>query len=246
MQLRNKKIVVTGGSSGIGLELSKYLIENGNEVIICGRSQEKLNRAKLAIPQLQTFQCDLAKADERIVFSNWIAQHHPDCNVLVNNAAIVHKSDFLTDDEILAKAELETQTNFLAPVALSKLLFPVLKSNRESAIIYITSGLVYAPRTIYPIYCATKSALHSFVQTFRLRTKNEAIEIYEVLMPAVDTPFHQGNPPEIAISTQQAVNEMCKRLLQGKYESRIGGAQFLYLLFRIIPSFALKKVNALQ
>jgi uncharacterized oxidoreductase len=46
MKLENNTVLITGGSSGIGLELSKVLIQKGNKVIICGRSIDKLNKAK--------------------------------------------------------------------------------------------------------------------------------------------------------------------------------------------------------
>jgi len=245
MNLKGNTVVITGGSSGIGLELAKVLTKKENQVIICGRSLEKLERAKKLVPSLQIFQCDLSQSTERKRFSDWVEKNYPHCNILINNAAIVHKTNFFSDLEIVDKAELEMQTNFIAPVALTKLFFPLLKRNKRSKIIYITTGLVYIPRAIYPIYCATKSALHSFIQTLRLQLKEQPIHIHEVLMPAVDTPFHQGNTPKIAITAQKAVEEMCKKLEKDKKESRVGGANILYLMSRIAPSFALKKVNSL-
>jgi uncharacterized oxidoreductase len=60
MKLENNTILITGGSSGIGLELSKVLTQRGNKVIICGRSNEKLSYAKSMEPKLITYQCDLS------------------------------------------------------------------------------------------------------------------------------------------------------------------------------------------
>lgn len=56
MDLRNNTILVTGGSSGIGLELSRTLLQMGNKVIICGKSNEKLLAAKAVEPSLVTYQ----------------------------------------------------------------------------------------------------------------------------------------------------------------------------------------------
>jgi len=245
MNLKGNTIIITGGSSGIGFELAKVLTGMGNQVIICGRSWEKLEQARQFIPSVRIFQCDVAKSDERKEFLAWVEKNHPQCNMLINNAAIVHQTDFFSDPEIVGKAELEIQTNFIAPLALTKLFYPLLKCNQNPKIIYITTGLVYVPRAIYPIYCATKSALHSFVKTLRLQIKNEAMDIYEVLMPAVDTPFHRGNAPEIAISAEKAVEEMCHKFKKGHEEIKVGGVKVLYPLSRIAPSFAFKKVNSL-
>jgi uncharacterized oxidoreductase len=69
-------------------------------------------------------------------------------------------------------AENEIETNFLAPIRLIHYLYPVLQKNKNSAIINITTGLVYTPRADYPFYNATKAALHSFTQVFRKQTEN--------------------------------------------------------------------------
>jgi uncharacterized oxidoreductase len=60
MKLENRTILITGGSSGVGFELAKRLFERRNVVIITGRSQEKLESAKRALPAVHTFQATLA------------------------------------------------------------------------------------------------------------------------------------------------------------------------------------------
>jgi uncharacterized oxidoreductase len=245
MKLTGNTVVITGGSSGIGFELARVLIKKQNQVIICGRSLEKLEQAKQAMPSLHIFQCDVSKAPDRVRFAEWVVKHYPQMNILINNAAMVHKTNFFSDAEIVDKAELETRTNFIAPLALTKLFLPVIEKNRNPKLIYITTGLVYAPRAIYPIYCATKSALHSFIQSARFQITDTSVEIREVLMPSVNTPWHQGNPPKIAIPVEKAVMEMCQKLENGDQEIRVGGAKLLYILSRIVPSLALKKINSL-
>ncbi|MDH5681466.1 MAG: SDR family NAD(P)-dependent oxidoreductase [Spirochaetota bacterium] len=245
MNLKENTVLITGGSSGIGLELAKVLTEKQNKVIICGRSLEKLEQAKKLIPSLSIIRCDISRPDERNRLLSWVLENHPRCNILINNAAIVHNTNFVSDQEMISKAELETQINFIAPVALTKLFFPLINRNINPTMIYITTGLVYAPKAVYPIYNATKSALHSFVQTLRLQLKDQPINILEVLMPAVDTPWHKGNVPKIAISAEKAVEEMCRKLNKDKKEIRIGKVNLLYLVSRIAPAFALKKINSI-
>lgn len=246
MKLENNTVLVTGGSSGIGLELSKVLIQKGNKVIICGKSAEKLATATESQPDLMTYQCDLSDSQDCTEFARKIADEHPDLNVLINNAATVNRIDFINNENAIELGEKEYQTNLIAPIRLIKLLYGTISANDSSAIINITTGLIYAPRVIYPFYNSSKSALHSFTQTLRIRLKDNDTKVIEVMFPAVNTPWHKGKPPKIAISAASAVSEMIKGLEKGKTEIRVGGAKLLYFVSRIAPSFALKKVNEIE
>lgn len=246
MELSNQTIFITGGSSGIGLELCKRFIEKNNKVIICGRSAEKLEAAKKQYPQLETVQCDLSDEKECLNLAHWIMEHHPKLNILINNAAMVHNTPFLETENILDKLKLEVNTNLLAPIRLIKHLHPVLEENENPTIINITTGLVYVPRADYPFYNATKAALHSFTQVLRMQLKNTSFRVIEVMFPAVKTPWHKGKPPKIAITVEKAVNEMMKGMEKGKAEIKVSKVKILYTLSRIAPGFALKKINSLQ
>jgi uncharacterized oxidoreductase len=246
MKLENNTVLITGGSSGIGLELARVLIQRGNTVIICGRSARKLDKAKSLEPKLITYPCDLSSSEECAELSKTLAENHPNLNILINNAAIVHKISFMGTEKILEMANYEIETNFMAPIRLIHLLTPLLEKNQHPAIINITTGLIYIPRSDYPFYNATKAALHSFTQVFREQSKDSKIHTVEVMFPAVDTPWHNGKPPKIAIPAEKAVAEMIKGLEKGKTEIRVAGAKLLYRISRIAPKFGFGKVNSLQ
>jgi uncharacterized oxidoreductase len=246
MKLRNQTVLITGGSSGIGLELARHLVARQNTVIICGRSTEKLAEAKSMLQQVHTIRCDIAIESDRLKLFEWVSLYHPQCNILINNAAIAYRTDFQSDEAIVQKAALEINTNLLAPIALSKMFLPSLQRQANSAIINITTGLIYAPRAVYPIYNATKAALHSFTQVLRYQLQKSSIDVVEVMMPAVATSWHQGNVPKISISPQRAVSEMIRKLENGKKEIRIAGVKILYILSRIAPGFAFKKINEIS
>lgn len=146
---------------------------------------------------------------------------------MINNAAIVHVDNFFQDEEILQKAEAEIQTNLMGPIRLSKLFAPILSNNENPAIINITTGLVYVPRTIYPFYNATKSALHSFTQVLRSQSEHLSVNIIEVQFPAVDTLWHKGDPPDIAISAEKAVSKLMNGIEKGDKEVRVGKTKLL-------------------
>lgn len=245
MNFSNQTVLITGGSSGIGLALAKQLIAKGNKVIICGRSLERLEKAKTETPALHIFACDISKEEDSHKLAKWVDSEHPDCHVLINNAAIVHQSNFYQEENIVEQAKAEFATNFLGPIRLAKLFLPILEKHTQAQIINITTGLVYTPRIVYPFYSATKAALHSFTQVLRRHLASTNVAVIEVMFPAVDTPWHKGNPPKIAISPQKAVAEMIQGLEKGRTEIQIGKVKLLYILSRIAPKFAFSTVNNL-
>ncbi len=245
MQLSGNTILITGGSSGIGLELSEQLIKRKNKVIVCGRSVPRLKAAKKRLTELEIHSCDISNVDQCEDLLEWVKTNHPELNVLINNAAIVNHIGFLETDYIVDMAEQEIATNFIAPIRLTHLLFPTIQRNSNPAIINITSGLIYVPRVDYPFYNATKAALHSFTQVLRKQTETSGVEIIEAIFPAVNTPWHKGNPPKIAISVNQAVDEMIQGLEKKKPEIRIAKVNLLYKISRLAPGFAFRKLNNL-
>ncbi|MCG8310194.1 MAG: SDR family NAD(P)-dependent oxidoreductase [Cytophagales bacterium] len=245
MDLENNTILITGGSSGIGFELARRLARN-NKVLICGRSESKLERAEKHVRGLETFQCDLSKGADCDRLGDWIENRFPDLNILVNNAALVHTDSFLEGTDLMDKAILEFNTNTLAPIRLAHKLLPLLLKNSDPGIINVTTGLAYTPRAAYPFYSATKAALHSFTQVLRYQLRHNDIKVIEAVFPAVDTPWHKGNAPKIAIPAGKAVDEMIHGIRRDKDEIRIGKVKLIYLISRMAPKFAFKKINSLN
>src|SRR5450432_2490713 len=88
MKVAKNKILITGGASGIGLGLTERFIRENNTVIICGRRESVLKEVADKFPSVITKVCDLSLEADRIALFNWVAENHPDLNVLVNNAGI--------------------------------------------------------------------------------------------------------------------------------------------------------------
>lgn len=244
--IKNSTILITGGSQGLGLEMAMRFMEAGNTVVVCSRTSQQLEKVKSQYPQLNTFACDLSIEGERERLCQWIIGNFPQINVLINNAAIAHANDFMEDASSYDKARKEIETNLIAPIHLIKMLYPVLSNNSNSQIINITTGLVYVPRALYPIYNATKAALHSFTQVLRHQLQASAVRVVEVLFPVVDTSWYKGKVPRIAITPQEAVKGMMNGLRANKEEIQVGAVKLLAVLVRVAPKFAFKKINALR
>lgn len=241
--IKGNTILITGGGSGIGYELAQKLCVH-NKVLICGRSKEKLLSAQQKLPNIDIFPCDLARLEDCNLLLDWVKAYHPKCNILINNAAVAHRSCFEEDPDALQKAHEEFMTNILAPITLCKLFIPLLCANPNAKIFNISTGLIYAPRAIYPFYNATKAALHAFTQVLRIQMAKSAVKVIEVMLPVVDTPWHKDAVPKIAIPAEKAVDEMLKGWEKREDEIRVGKVWILYWLSRISPKFALKKINS--
>ncbi|MCE0741127.1 SDR family oxidoreductase [Bacillus sp. G16] len=214
MKMTGNTVLITGGSAGIGLELAKRLLELGNEVVICGRSEARLTEAKQQLPNIHTKQCDVADRSQREALFEWALKKFPNLNVLVNNAGITEEL-FEDGDEI--------ELNFQAPVHLSALFTPHLMKQPDAAIVQVTSGLAFNPLAVYPVYCATKAALHSFSLTLRHQLRDTSVEVIEMAPPMVDTGLNQKSRDKQGltyrgISAEEYVQYFLDGLKEGKQE----------------------------
>jgi uncharacterized oxidoreductase len=189
MKLSGNTILITGGGSGIGLAFAERFIKGGNQVIICGRRENVLQKAKEKFPGIITRTCDLAIESERIALFDWVTANYPEVNVLVNNAGIQQRFNVLKADakDNWSYFSKEITANLEAPIHLSILFAPFFAEKEKAAIINVTSGLAFTPFAIAPIYSASKSALHSFTMSLRHQLSATSIEVIEVAPPAVNT-----------------------------------------------------------
>jgi uncharacterized oxidoreductase len=225
MELTGNTILVTGGASGIGLALAKRFLKRGNEVIICGRRQDKLDEARESSPGFVTRVCDVADAGQRAELASWAAEEYPQLNVLVNNAGIQRSVDLTTLDEDWEKTRSEINTNLDAPIHLSRLFYPQLSSQQRSAILNVTSGLSFVPLANVPVYCATKAALHSFTMSLRWQLKATPIEVIEIIPPAVDTDLQAPGLHTFGVNVDEFADAIFGGLEEGPSEIGYGTAE---------------------
>ena len=192
MHITGNTILITGGATGIGFALAKVFLQRGNEVLICGRREDKLTEASKKLPKLHTIRCDVADAEGRKRLLDWVMTNFKSLNILVNNAGIQREVDFKKGTVDLMSGENEIEINLQAPVHLSALFIPYLMKQKEAAIVNISSGLAFVPIAIMPLYCATKAAIHSFSLFLRHQLKGTSIKVFEIIPPTTDTWLDRG------------------------------------------------------
>jgi uncharacterized oxidoreductase len=195
MKPTGNTILITGGTSGIGLALAQGLAAQGNSVIIAGRRQALLDSAAAATPSLQTLALDVSDSAALPRIAADLIARFPNLNVLINNAGIMLAEDILAADT--AKADAMIATNLTAPIQLTAALLPHLRAQASATVVNVTSGLAFVPLAMTPTYSATKAALHSYSQSLRHQLRGTSVEVLELAPPAVQTdlmPGHAQNP----------------------------------------------------
>jgi uncharacterized oxidoreductase len=251
MKLTNRTVLITGGTSGIGLELAKQLHQHGNTVIVTGRDQTKLDAAVRALPGLRTFESDVSDPAAIAALHDQIIAQFPALDTLINNAGIMRNLN-LNDERGLDDVTREIDINLSGPVRMIQQFLPHLKARQNALIVNVSSGLAFIPYPASPIYCATKAAIHSFSLSLRVQLANTSVTVVELAPPAVETPLFRG---EFAEETkgQKAMDAttLARRLIDGveagKLEIRPGLSNVLKAMSRIAPQFMLNQlVKALK
>jgi uncharacterized oxidoreductase len=228
MNTTGNTILITGGTSGIGLAFAERFNAAGNKVIITGRRSERLAAIAEKFPGVITKVSDVAEAAQRLELAGWIKENHPEINMLINNAGIQLLADLKAPVD-LTRLQLETETNFIAPVHLATLFVPLLQGKANAAIVNITSGLAFAPLAAMPVYCATKAAMHSFSLSLRYQLKDTGIKVFEIAPPAVDTELGHDRRADKSeshggIPVSEFIDAAMEAIENDRYEAAIGMA----------------------
>src|SRR5882757_6789140 len=139
-----------------------YLIMKlmSNKILITGRDQAKMDRAKAAFPKIHTFQSDVSDPEAIATLYEEVTKQFPELNILINNAGIMRKINVHDKAGSLEDITREIEVNLSGPIRMVKQFLPHLKTKSEAAIMNVSSGLAFVPLPISPVYCATKAGLH--------------------------------------------------------------------------------------
>ncbi len=218
MKITGNKILITGGATGIGLGLTERFVKENNTVIICGRREEVLQEVAGRLPSVITKVCDLSVEEERVDLFNWVAEKHPDTNVLVNNAG-VQQWMAIDDANFFERAKTEIATNIEAPLHLTSLF---INLKQLTSIVNVTSGLSFVPFTKVPVYSATKAFFHSFTLSAQYLLKAKNIEVVEIIPPALNTDLGGKGLHDAAPPVSDFIDAIFKQMEDGKTELTFG------------------------
>jgi NADP-dependent 3-hydroxy acid dehydrogenase YdfG len=170
-----KKVLISGGNSGLGLEVTKILIGKGYKVIILGKNLDSLKKAQsdLNSTNLSTIECDLRNYDEihnKVSIINEI-------DILINCAGIIAYKKLDEHDPKNIKDIIET--NLLGTIYLTREILPLLKKQNSGIIMNVssTSGLMTGGHAEESVYVASKYGVTGFTESLRKEMIEEGKKI---------------------------------------------------------------------
>jgi uncharacterized oxidoreductase len=249
MKLENRTVLITGGTSGIGLELAKQLLQIGNVVIVTGRDQERLDAAKQSLPGVHGFKSDVADPSAIAALYAAVVAQFPALDTLVNNAGIMRNLD-INQSRGLTDVTREIEINLNGTVRMIQQFLPHLKTRPNALIVNVSSGLAFLPLPLSPVYCATKAAIHSLTLSLRVQLEGTGVTLVELAPPGTETPLFRGEfeweaRGQNAMDPEVLVKKAIAGIEAGKLEIRPGLSNMLMIMSRVAPGFMLKQMTKL-
>ncbi len=222
--VRGKVVVITGGSSGIGLAAAERCADAGATVVIAARDPEKLEaaRAKLAaLGTVHAYACDLADPADCDAFARRVLAEHGGVDFLVNNAGrSIRRSIELSYDRF-HDFERTMQLNYFSVVRLTMALLPSLLE-RGGHVVNISSIGVLSNAPRFSAYVSSKAAMEAWTRCAAAEYADRGVTFTIVNMPLVRTPmiapttiYEQmpvATPDEAADLVAEAITSRPKRI----------------------------------
>lgn len=240
--VKDKVILITGASSGIGQATALRLAETEATILLVARTREKLEETQAMVQakggRAQIYTCDVANMDDCDRLVKDVLADHGRVDILVNNAGrSIRRSIALAYDRF-HDFERTMQLNYFGALRLIMGLLPSMTANRRGLIINISSigVLTNAPR--FSAYVASKAALDAFSRCAAAEFSDQNVRFTTINMPLVRTPMIA--PTKMydyapAISPEEAANMVCDAMVRRpkRIATRLG--IFAQILYDIAP-----------
>lgn len=222
------KALVTGASSGIGLEISKYLDSIGYEIILVARDKEKLESvAKTLTHKPKIIVMDLQQVED--IKSLYVLVKNDDIDILVNNAGFGLFGNFTETD--LSKELSMIDINIKAVHILTKLFLKDMKRKNKGYILNVASSAAFQSGPLMATYYSTKSYVYRLTEAINYENKKDKVNVQvSCLCPGpVDTNFNKVAGVRFSVKP-----------LKADYVAKYAIDQMLKGKMLIIPGFKMK------
>lgn len=201
-QFQGKKLLVIGGTSGIGLQTAQTVLTQGGNAIVVGSRPEKTKEAAQQLSSLgkvESLTVNLSDGEELAKFLQTIDDQHPDVDLLVNAAGIFFPKPFLEHSH--ADYDQYMQLNRAFFFISQKVATNLVSKGRPGAIVNI--GSMWAKQAIAATpssaYSMAKAGLHSLTQHLAMELAPKNIRVNAVSPAVVETPIYEGFIPKAEV-----------------------------------------------
>src|SRR5271167_2487376 len=218
MQLSGKRVLVTGGSSGIGQAMAQALLAKGARVVVTGRRPDVL---AAAIKDLESgggfvrgVAADVGSAEGRAATLTQVLDTLGGLDILINNAGGVRAGRLENTTE--AEIEAMVAVDLLAPILLTRAALPALRASGDAMVVNVTSGIALVGAPFYATYAAVKAGLAHFGEALRRELKGEGVHVLTAYPGGTDTPMMRSNRagPELGFSREPA-SDVAEAIVEG-------------------------------
>ncbi|MFA7286799.1 MAG: SDR family oxidoreductase [Patescibacteria group bacterium] len=192
--MKDKVIVITGGSKGLGKGLANILANNSNRVVICARHEVELDKTAKEIGAIP-FLADVAKEEDVELLAAYAVKEFGCIDLWINNAGIwlPHAS---IEDTDLKKVQEMFLVNVFGTMNGSKIALTQMRKQGHGTVVNIisTSGLIARPQSSG--YAASKWAVRGFTDSIREEVKGTDIHVLSVYPGGMQTDLFGEQKPE--------------------------------------------------
>lgn len=229
MDLSEKKILVTGGSKGIGKSLVKEFVNRGaRDIAIMARGAESLKATaeEFHHENIITIKGDIASTADLDKATEVLQKKWGKLDILVNNAGVVSAGliEEVSDEDIINQVNI----NLTGVILMTKKVLPLLKKSSDGAIIQVSSGLGYIAQPFYSVYAATKAAVRQFSDAMRRELHAYPLHVMTIYPTTTDTPMMVNAKVS---KTMDSPDEVARRSIEGLLNKELnvifGGEQRL-------------------
>jgi len=248
--------LITGASSGLGVEFARQLAPSAHALVLTARRQDRLQAIKAELtrtnPNLSVYCYTLDLADLEAVerFTRWLSDEGVRINLLINNAGLGDHALFQAAEWTKVRAMLDV--NIVALTRLTHTLLPVLRTFDEAAILNVSSSASFLPVPQLAVYAATKAYVTSFSEALRAELRGTGVSVTALCPGPIDTEFgevanagHSGpgfDAPEfLKVPAERVVREALLGVARDRARVIPGWAVFLLMSLLFCIPFALTR-----
>ena len=238
---KNKTILITGASSGIGESFANTLDSFGANLILTARSEDKLNEMAKKMNKAVVIAGDLSDQNFPKKLYEQVKGNNLNVDILINNAGFGFSGLFL--DSSIANYKDMLNVNVYSLIELSHLFLKDMVKQKSGGIINISSLASFQPIPYFSIYAATKSFVTSFTQSLHEEYREKGIRVLGVCPGYTRTNFNiraqmqEKSVPGYTMTSQAVVNESLKAYSKGQYLIVNGKInRFARFLISLLPS----------
>ncbi len=188
-----RNIIITGADNGIGLALTKSLLEMGDHIAALDLSLENLPRSSNLLP----FTCDVTNPERVQAVLGEIIRQWGGVDILINNACLALYTPF--DERTLDDIRREFEVNYFGYLNLIRAVLPVMKKQGHGVVHNFSSGVGFTGMPGMTGYTSTKGALEALTRTLELEYAAQGI-VFNVMHPPLTrtkSAVGFGVPPEM-------------------------------------------------